>query len=162
DRSAGSASRGSRRNPGTSAAPVNPRTKCHHGAGTAIRVVADAADATARCPPAHQTAIPMMAGPMRPMSRAARAGGSGARARAAQALGGGLQRLLFLAEAEADLRAAGLGMAVEAAAGHACDADVRDEIASKRDVIRKAERRDVRHDVVRALRLVAHEPGLLE
>src|SRR5262249_5447334 len=67
DKSAGSARRGSRRNPGTSAAPANPRTKCHHGAGITTRAVAEAADATARYPLAHQTAIPTMAGPMKPM-----------------------------------------------------------------------------------------------
>src|SRR5436190_11573894 len=70
---------------------------------------------------------------------------------------GGGQGLVFLAETEADLRAARGAVAVEAAARHAGDADIRHQMPRERDVVREAEGRDVRHDVVRALRRVTDE-----
>ncbi len=56
DTSAGSASRGSRRNPGTSSAPSSPSAKCHHGAGTTRRGLAEGGrdgEVPARAPHGH-------------------------------------------------------------------------------------------------------------
>ena len=55
------------------------------------------------------------------------------------------------------MRAPVLGGAEKAAAGHGRDADRRDQMPHERDVVGVAEVIDVRHDVVRTARVVAHE-----
>src|SRR2546423_12720983 len=68
-----------------------------------------------------------------------------------QSLAGAQQGLVLFAEAEADLLCAARRVAVKRRAGDAGDADLLDEMARERNVVREAERADVGHDVVRAV-----------
>src|SRR5690242_5065729 len=70
---------------------------------------------------------------------------------AAEALAGGFESFVLLAEAEADEVRAVAGIGEETRSRHCGHPGVLDHVADHRVVIRKAERRDVRHDVVGAV-----------
>src|SRR5438552_1096559 len=72
------------------------------------------------------------------------------------------ERLLALAVTEPQLVLAVSGVLVEAAARHACDADVLRQIPRELHIVAEAESADVGHDVVRAERLEAREVMPLE
>src|SRR5262245_50069420 len=79
-----------------------------------------------------------------------------------QPLGGSRQRLVLLAETEADVTLPVGSIAEEAASGHRGNADFGHEMTHECYVVLEAEMPDVRHDVVRALRCKADESGRVQ
>jgi hypothetical protein len=69
----------------------------------------------------------------------------------AQSFRGQHERLVFFAEAEANLLRTERGIGIEARAGNAGNADFANQMACELDIVFKTEATDVSHDIVSAI-----------